>query len=260
MDKKDDRLSFLKHYLKEHNASSIKHLSELLGVSAMTIRRDLEILGERQIIKFIHGGAVYNPDFKEGGEDLGSYLLQQQQLLHKDEKLRIAKKAVSLLVAQETFMLDSGTTLCYLARELPLELPLTAIAWSLNVIEELIKKPRCGLIALGGAYHPEAQMFESQQGLDIFKSTRASKAFISAGGVHSQLGVTCPLPYETETKKAAIKSSMMNILVLDSSKFGKVCTSFLCDIGDLDIVITDSGIPAEYCDFILEAGVQLIKA
>ncbi|MGA2547056.1 MAG: DeoR/GlpR family DNA-binding transcription regulator [Rectinemataceae bacterium] len=258
MDKKAERLSYLTIYLKNNNASSIRKLSELLGVSAMTIRRDLDILCERHVVRFIHGGAVYNPDYQESGDNLGDYLIQKQQMLHRDEKIRIAKRAVSLLAPQETFMLDSGTTLCYLAKEIPQELPLTAICWSLNIIEELIKKPQCSLIALGGAYHPETQMFESQQGRDLIKATRASKAFISAGGIHPQLGVTSPLHYETETKKAAIQSSMMNILVVDSSKFGKVCTSYLCDITDLDIVITDSNIPPDYSDFILGAGIQLI--
>ena len=257
MNKKEQRLSLLINHLKQNNASSVRELSNLSAVSTMTIRRDLEELHKRDIVKFMHGGAIYNPDYNDQ-ESQPNYLLQKQKTLYKDKKLKIAKKAVTLLSSQETFMLDSGTTLYYLAQELPADLPLTAICWSLNVITELIKKPLCNLISLGGVYHPETQMFESMQGMELIKNTRASKVFISAGGVHPQLGVTSPFHYETETKRVAIKYSMSKILLVDSSKFGKVCTSHYGDVCDFDMVITDSSIPDEHRRFIQDAGVELV--
>ncbi len=246
-------------YLKLNNASSVRELSNLSAVSTMTIRRDLEELHRRDIVRFMHGGAIYNPEYDEK-ENRPDYLLQKQKMLHRDEKLLIAKKAAALLSPQETFMLDSGTTLFYLAQELPADLPLTAICWSLDVIGELIKKPLCTLISLGGVYHPETQMFESVQGMELIKTTRASKVFISAGGVHPQLGVTSPFHYETETKRVAVKCCMSKILLVDSTKFGRVCASHYGEISDFDAVITDPGIPEEYRRFIQDAGVELVIA
>ncbi len=260
MDKKEQRLNYIIEHLKKNNAASIRELSELCNVTMMTIRRDLEILKERNIIKFFHGGAVYNPDYKENPEQHIDYLIQKQKMLHKEEKLAIAKSAAALISENETIMLDSGTTIFYLSKEIPNEFSLTTICWSLNIIEVLTKKQKCNMIASGGIYHHETQMFESLQGLDLVKNTRASKAFISAGGVHKDLGVTCPFPYEAETKRAAIKSSMTNILLVDSSKFNKVCTGHLGDITDFDIVITDHNISDEYREFLLEKGVSLIIA
>lgn len=258
MTKKEQRLNQITTYLKQNNASSIRELSDLSGVSTMTIRRDLEELHKRHVVKFMHGGAIYNPDYSDRDGDRPDYLLQKQKLLHKDAKVRIARKAITLLSPQETFMLDSGTTLFYVAQELPADMPMTAICWSLNVITELIKKPLCILISLGGVYHAETQMFESMQGMELIKNTRASKVFISAGGVHSRLGVTCPFHYETETKKVAIESSMIKVLLVDSSKFGKVCTSHLGEVSDFNVIITDSNIPDEYRRFIQNEGVELI--
>jgi DeoR family deoxyribose operon repressor len=114
------------------------------------------------------------------------------------------------------------------------------------------------MLVQGGIYHPETQMFENHQGMEIINTTRASKAFISAGGLHSQLGITCPFHYEVETKRAAIKSSMINILLIDSFKFGKVCTAHMAEINEFNIVITDSKIPPQYREFIKNAGVELI--
>lgn len=260
MAKKEERLHRILTHLKQNNVSSIRELSELSGVSTMTTRRDLEELHKQQAVKFIHGGAVYNHNHQGPADTFPDYHFHNQELLHKEEKQRIAQKAVAMLSPRETFMIDSGTTVSYLARELPEDLPVTAIYWSLNVISELIKKPLCTMISLGGVFHPETQMFESIQGMDLITNTRASKAFISAGGVHPQLGVTCPFHYETDTKKVAINSSMVKVLMVDSSKFGKVCTSHIGEISDFDLVITDDGIPGEYRQFIAEAGVDLIVA
>jgi len=259
MDKKEARLDSLIVHLKKNNASGIRELADMYGVSMMTIRRDLEVLRERRIIKFFHGGAVYNPEYKDENDHF-DYLLQKQKLLHIEEKIRVAKKAASLILPQETVMLDAGTTIYYLSREIDNDIPLTAICWSLNVIDVLIKKPLCSIISRGGLYHPETQMFENFQKMELIESTRASKAFISAGGVHPELGVTCSFPYEIETKKTAIRSSMSSILVVDSSKFGKVRTTHIGGIDDFDIVITDSHISDEYKDFILSKNIELIIA
>ncbi len=98
------------------------------------------------------------------------------------------------------------------------------------------------------------------QGMELIRTTRASKAFISAGGVHTQLGVTSPFHYETETKRVAVKYSMSKILLVDSTKFGRVCASHYGDVRDFDVVVTDSGIPEEYRRFIQDAGVELLLA
>jgi DeoR family deoxyribose operon repressor len=155
-------------------------------------------------------------------------------------------------------MLDSGTSIYHLAREIQGNQDLTIITWSLNVIRELIQKPRNKILVQGGVFHPETQMFENNQGIDTIKNSRASKAFISAGGFHSSLGITSAFHYEVETKRAAIASSMTSILLLDSSKFGKVCSAHITDIADFHIVITDSGIPPEYEEYIRDSGLKLI--
>jgi len=157
-------------------------------------------------------------------------------------------------------MLDTGSTIFYFSQIIPENRNLTILAWSLNIIEELIRKPQNNILIQGGVYHPETQMFENNQGMDIIKNSRASRAFISARGLHSGLGITCPYHYEVETKRAAIKYSMESILLLDSSKFGKVCSAHLADIGEFHTIITDSGISPEYEEYIRNAGIRLIIA
>ena len=260
MDKLDSRREKIVSLLKSTSMLSIKALSGMLQVSTMTIRRDLEFLAAQNLVHIYHGGALYNPHFLEKAANPNDYFLQQQTMVHKDEKMAIAAKAAGLILPQETIMLDTGSTVFYLSQILSENQNLTIIAWSLNIIEELVRKPQNNILIQGGIYHGETQMFENNQGTDIIKNSRASKAFISARGLHSSLGVTCPYHYEVETKRAAIKYSMESILLLDSSKFAKVCSAHLAGITEFHTIITDAGIPREYEDYIKNAGVKLIIA
>ena len=260
MSKVDDRREKIISFLKTSSMLNIKVLANLLNVSTMTIRRDLEFLTEQNIVQFYHGGVVFSPHYMEKVANPNDYYLQRQTTLHKNEKNLIAQKAVEFLVPKETIMIDSGTSMFYLANILPENYNLTIISWALNVIEELTHKPENSILIQGGVYHPETRMFENNLGMDMIKNSRASKAFISAGGIHSSLGITCPFHYEVETKRTAIKYSLESILLIDSSKFGKVCSAHMADITEFQAIITDSGIPAEYKEFIRSKGVQLIIA
>ena len=260
MEKITERREKIITFLKSATMLSIKSLAEILEVSTMTIRRDIEFLAQQNIVQFYHGGAVFNSHYLEKVTNPNDYYIQQQTLLNKEEKILIAEKAASLLVPQETIMLDSGTTIYYFAQALPENQNLSVISWSLNVLEELIRKPQNKIFIQGGVYHTETQMFENIQGMDMIKNSRASKAFISAGGFHSSLGITSPFYYEVETKREAIKHSMESILLMDSSKFGKVCSAHMAEINDFQAIITDSGIPSEYEEFIRNSGIRLIIA
>ena len=105
MDKKEERLRQIINHVKANNVASIRSLTQTLGVSSMTVRRDLESLQERNMVKLIHGGAIYNPDNPEE-ETRVDYRLQMQTTVHQEEKIRIGTKAVELLKNEETFMLD----------------------------------------------------------------------------------------------------------------------------------------------------------
>ncbi|MDR1389448.1 MAG: DeoR/GlpR family DNA-binding transcription regulator [Treponema sp.] len=257
MDKATARKERILAALDRNNVLSIKALAAMFGVSSMTIRRDLEFLSRQNMVKFYHGGAIYNPAHgeKNGPND---YILQRQKLLHIFEKTRIARRAAGLVQSQETIMLDAGTSIYYLARELRGVENITVICWSLNVLEELIQKPLTTVLLQGGIYHHESQMFENNQGMDTIKNSRASTAFISAGGFHPALGITSAFHYEVETKREAINCSMKCVLLLDSSKFGRVCSAHITGINSFNTIVTDAGIPPEYREYIEGEGIELI--
>ncbi len=266
--KRDKRIQEMALFLKLNNACSIKELSNKFNVSEMTVRRDLYILESRKIVRFIHGGAVFNPEYDPqlAGEQKpqqyygSNYLFNQQIVKNKEEKTAIAKKAATLIEPDETVMIDSGTTMSYLCREIDNNFPFTAICWSLNVLVELSKKPNCRLISYGGYFHAETVMFENPYPSEFVKYTRASKVFISAGGIHPDLGITCPKSYESGTKQIALQSSKTSILLVDSSKFGKIASTHFANLEDFDIIITDTKVDETLHDAVISRGVQLIVA
>ncbi len=257
MEKRDKRINQLLVLLKANNVSSIKDMASFLNVSTMTVRRDLEILAEQGLVKFIHGGAIYvNNNHVDGTKT--DYHISNQYYYKSDEKIRIGIKAASFIQPDDVIMVDSGTTTQYLVQAIPEDLRFTAICWSLNIIEEFVRFPNCTLIACGGIYHSEAQTFEGETAINLIRNMRTSMIFLSAGGLNSELGITCPLAYEGAVKKAGIESSLKKILLIDSSKFGKVCMTYLTGLDAIDMIITDNGIPGEYIDYIHGAGKELI--
>lgn len=237
MSRQEQRQLEIVEYLRNSGGASIRELAEGHKVSMMTIRRDLESLKDRNLIKLFHGGAA---------------------AVDQDQKRRIAKAAASLIEPRQTVMMDSGTTVHCLAHEVGRDMGITVVCWSLNIIEVLTRSSICKIISSGGLYHPETQMFESDQGMEIIRSSRASAAFISAGGIHEEMGVTSPFQYEAAYKRAALDSSTTSVLLVDSTKFGRVCTSHIGEISDFDILITDDGIDDDSRDAVIARGVRLM--
>ncbi|MBU4047570.1 DeoR/GlpR family DNA-binding transcription regulator, partial [bacterium] len=126
-----------------------------------------------------------------------------------------------------------------------------------NVLFNVYENKNWKLVFPGGYFHKNTLMFESPEGIEIIKKIRANIAFVAVGGISEKLELTTPTSYEKETKRAIIQSSNKKILLVDSSKFGKIKISHFADLTDFDIVITDSGISKEYEEIIKNIGIKL---
>lgn len=256
MKKKINRLAQITDLVKSKNIVSIKDLASMLSVSEMTIRRDLAILEKENIISNVYGAAVYNPG-SQTEQLIHSYELESAQMTHYEEKKKIGAFAASLIDADDIIMIDTGSTTEMLAGSIAPDLRATFICYNVNILNYLRLKENLNLILSGGRFHPKTQMFESQEGISLIKSMRATKAFISAAGIHSSLGATCVFPYEVQTKKALLASSVEKILLADSTKFDQVKPAFFANLEDFDTIITDSKISAEWIEIIQKLKIKL---
>jgi len=253
---KNYRTNYILNRLSIDGFANIKDLSKKLEVSEMTIRRDLRELSIDNVVTLIPGGAVLKRN-SPIEKDEEKYLIQTAESLMLEEKIKISRKAASLVDPNDVIIIDTGSTTENLPKFIPENTPLTVICYTLNILFNVYENKNWKLIFPGGYFHDDTLMFERPEGIDMIKKIRANKAFISAAGVSKKLGVTCATDYEKETKKAVIESSDTKILLVDSSKFGKIKISHFADLTDFDIVITDSGISKECEEIVKNIGIKL---
>lgn len=256
MNKKLKRLEALTDIIKNKNGLTIKTLSSILNISEMTVRRDLEVLKEREIALIFNGVIMYNN--KKINTSTNTYLLALAVTSNIDEKSIIGKYAASLIEENDCVIIDNGSTVEYLARNISKDINIMVLTFNLNVVNEISRNPNISIVFGGGYYHPDTSLFESVESISLINKTRANKVFISAAGVHQSLGVTCSNNYEIETKKTILRLGAENILLVDSSKFGIIKPFFFADIKSFNKIITDSGITDDWIKIINDLEIELI--
>ncbi len=258
MSKKKNRLKGIVNILHKRGEISVKDLSDQFLTSAMTIRRDLDDLEEEGIIRRIHGGAILLDSYTVN--DKTQYLIGKEIERNVKQKSIIGLKAASLINPGETVSFDIGTTIPFIAKYLERDISITAACVSFECAIELYNKKGVNLILPGGYLHRASDVFNSDEGIELLKKIRTDKAFISAGGIDNNLGVTCYHDFHVVIKKIMMKSSKKIILVSDSSKFGQVKPSYFADLSEMDAIITDDNVPEDYREIIGEMGIELIIA
>jgi DeoR family deoxyribose operon repressor len=253
MNNRRDRLGAIVEILQVQNAATLAELAERLSVSEMTVRRDLNLLAQDNIVKVLHSGAVLNP----GIVGSSRYSLTEAGARRREQKMAIGAKAATLLEEGDIIIIDGGSTTEYLAKSIPNTLRLSVLCWALNILVEVQRRESCSLVFAGGRLHENSLVFESPEGVELINRYRANKTFLSASGISEKLGVTCTNSYEIEVKRASIRSSLDRILVADSSKFGTIQPAYFADLSEITTVVTDSGIPTEYAEHIRSLGITL---
>lgn len=250
-----ERLERLKNLLIKSNGIGIKELAKILDVTEMTVRRDLKSLLETGDAVIVRGVAVYRP--KAVSVEAQVYSIEDQKKVMKEEKERIGKKATELLVVGDVVFLDVGTTVEKLVLSMEDNMQITAMCFAANTLFQLQKKNISQIIMGGGYYHPSSTVFESEAIIPIMNGLRATKAFIAPAAVDMDLGLTCSVPYDKTIKELEIKNSQKVIALITSNKYGKVKSTQFGTWNDVDMVITDKGIPKEWVDFFKDREIEL---
>ncbi|MCG5077655.1 DeoR/GlpR family DNA-binding transcription regulator [Paraburkholderia tagetis] len=232
---KTDRLRTLAEALAKHNVMHLRDAATLLGVSEMTVRRD--IAANPAHFTYLGGYIVSADDVPNAV----GYSLEQEKDHFAQAKAQASAHAAQLVAENDTIFIDCGTTLAALARLIPAQLQITAVCYSLNVAEILRRMPNVRMILLGGVYVPSSDSFSGADSLETLRRMGINKAFISAGGVDPARGVTCWNAHEVALKQAAMASAVERHLVVDASKFGVVKAWRFAQMEDFDSIITEKG-------------------
>lgn len=230
--RKDQRLAKLAALIGTHEMLRLRDAAQMLGVSEMTIRRDVT---EGDTGLQCLGGYIISSQPQSPGSD---YVLDLEKDSHATAKDQACQVASQLIEAHDTVFIDCGTTTPYLAQRIPQNSHITVICYSLNIAEILATRTDVRLIVLGGLYHPEAASFSGIEGIAALRKININKAFLSAGGVDTQHGVTCSHFHEVPIKQMALQQAVKKYLVIDESKRGKVRVACFASSDDFDAIIS----------------------
>lgn len=250
MAKMSERHTKILELLTESEKVEVVRLSELLQVSQVTIRKDLDQLENKGLIMREHGFATLN-----SSDDINNRLAY-----HYDVKQKIAKLASASIHDGETIMIESGSCCALLALEIAkTKQDITLITNSAFIADYIRKVGQVKIILLGGEYQKESQVMVGPITRKCVETFFVDKFFIGTDGFSKQSGFTGNDYMRSETVRDMAKQAKRVIVVSESSKFEQVGTVNLLPTQDVSCIVTDSDIPKECEDYLLKQNIDVKK-
>jgi DeoR family transcriptional regulator of aga operon len=237
------RHEYILQRLQETGTVSIDELCATLGASIATIRRDLEDLESRSLLRRTRGGAVpLGPLFYEPFRNDSSF--QDMVNSFAEEKRRIGFAAAKLVSKGQTIALSGGTTTTEVVRSLKTLSDISIITNTVNVAMELSNRKDIEVIVTGG--HLRGNWFTLVGPLAIAAAEMlfSDIMFIGVDGIDAKKGLTCTHPFEAEVLRKLVQHAKTKVVVADHSKIGSVSKYLLCPTKEIDSIITDTGVSA----------------
>jgi DeoR/GlpR family transcriptional regulator of sugar metabolism len=241
----------IQELLREHRVVRVSVLSESMGVSEVTIRRDLEALERRGLLERTHGGAVATHWMRsEPGylEAISS---------NTEEKRAIGRAAAAMVEPGDALYLNGGTTTLEVFRHLQasgVKVVTNHVGIALEASERDVE-----LLLLGGHYRAPSNSVVGPFATDALRRTHATKAFIGVEGIGIASGLTTPVAAEAEIAHLMIEQTHgIVIVVADRSKIGTVADFVIAPLDRVDVLVVDGGASSELQDQLAEAGVEVV--
>ncbi|WKB82288.1 DeoR/GlpR family DNA-binding transcription regulator [Cellulophaga lytica] len=226
-------------------------LCEQLNVSAVTIRKDLRLLEEKGLLFRTHGGAsLENPYINERAVD-------EKEKISVEEKNGIAQTASTLIDENDSIMIASGTTVQALAKFIQSKKKLTVITSSLHVVLHLIHNKDIQILQLGGYVRHNSASVIGNYALQILDNISCSKFFLGVDGIDLEYGLSTSSLEEAQLNRKMLGAAQKIIVLADSSKFGKKSFAKICNLQQIDEIITDSGIAPSMVKNLENKGVKV---
>jgi len=241
--------------LAEHGKVYVHELSELFGVSEVTIRNDLDQLEKKNHLIRARGGAL-----KREGQVSLDFNLSEKHKKNLEEKSRIGKVAARMVANSETVILDSGTTTAEIARNLGGTENVTVITNAINIVNILIQNPNINVIIPGGMLRKNSLSLIGPFASKNLMGLYVDKAFIGVDGFDSDLGAFTPNIEEAYLNQMMIDIAKEVIMVADSSKFNRKSLAHICPVNRINMVITDEGLDPKDRKKLEDLGVQVVIA
>lgn len=248
----EQRRHQIRLWVQTRGFASLGDLTDELRVSDSTIRRDLEHLESLGEVRRTHGGVFWT------GSPTNMLLFEGRQDSLWESKRKIAQQAAGRIRDNETILLDGGSTTYELARAL-VGRPLQVVTSSLPVANLFASSDSADLIMLGGYVHGRTGVALGSFAAQMLSQIHVPLAVLSIAGADEEGYYNSNLLL-VETEQAMIRAADETMIVADSSKFGRASLSRLCALGEVQTVVTDSGIDERWQQLLRDAGVRLMIA
>jgi DeoR family transcriptional regulator of aga operon len=231
-----ERHQYILSALQAHGYVSVVDLCKQLAVSSVTIRKDLKLLEEKNLLFRTHGGATTNNPY------MIDRPVNEKEKLQSGEKTKIGAVAANLVESNDSIIIASGTTVLAMARSIQPKESLTVVTSALNVALELIRHSNIEILQLGGMLRKSSSSVAGSYAEDVLSEFFCSKLFLGVDGIDLEFGLTTTNAMEAHLNQKMMKVCQKTIVLVDSTKFGKRGFGRICGLDEIDQIITDSGV------------------
>jgi DeoR family fructose operon transcriptional repressor len=248
----EERKHRIEEYLQSVEFASLEELSQHVNASISTVRRDLTALEGGGSLRRTHGGArIVTPKSDE-------FAFSSRDTHQLSEKEAIGKACAELIGANQSVILDAGTTVYHVARYLEEKAP-QIVTNSLPIANLFASAHKVEVIVAGGVIYPRLGVLVGPMTVEAFSKMRADLAIMGAGGITLE-GITNSHALMIDIQRAMLKAAQKVIFCLDHTKFGRQSVSPLCDLDMADVIVTDGDAPQELVAGLRAHGIKVILA
>lgn len=246
-----ERHQFILSKLQKEGKVNVLDLCAALNVSSVTIRKDLKLLEDKNLLFRTHGGGTSSNPYTIDRP------VNEKEKIRSEEKMDIGAAAARLIEPNDCIIIASGTTVLSLARNIKPEGHLTVITAALNVATELNHHPQVEVLVLGGILRKSSSSATGLYAERVLDDFSCSKLFLGVDGIDLDFGLTTTHVQEAQLNRKMITASQKTIVLADSSKFGKRGFGRICGLEDVEQIITDRGISDHLVEKLKGTGIEV---
>lgn len=249
-----ERHKYILDSLNKHGFVRITDVANELGVTKVTIRKDIKILESKGLLYKVHGSA------RPANPHVADLDVHVKDNINRDAKRRIAQRAAEMLGETDSIIVASGSTVYAFAEEIKMRMwhhlnivtPFLRLGVLLNEVENV------DVVQLGGAVHKKSLSVSGSEAVRALDDCICSKVFFGVDGIDLEHGITTSTIEEAKLTRRMMEAASQTIVLADSSKFGQRGFGRIGSLEEIDVIVTEAEVSEQMASALEEAGVDLI--
>ena len=249
-----ERHKYILDSLNRRGFVRITDVANELGVTKVTIRKDVKILESKGLLYKVHGSA------RPANPHVADLDVHVKDNINREAKRAIARRAVELLDDNDSVIVASGSTIHAFAEEIRLRPwhPLNIVTPFLRLGVLLNEVENVDVVQLGGAVHKKSLSVSGSEAVRALDDCICSKVFFGVDGIDLEHGITTSTIEEAKLTRRMMEAASQTIVLADSSKFGQRGFGRIGSLEEIDVIVTEAEVSEQMASALEEAGVDLI--